>query len=95
MTTPPNGHWPRVIKTVSGPADAGDHTVPGTEPGDGFQAYSMSILHTMAVTVAPTLYQENVFAAILADYRSSFDSYWQKASSDWISPDDFAFFSPA
>jgi hypothetical protein len=39
----------------------------------------MSIKHTMAVTVAPTLFQENIYAAILADYRTSFDSYWQKA----------------
>lgn len=47
--------------------------------GDGQQAYAMSIKHTMAVTVAPTLFQENIYAAILADYRTSFDSYWQKA----------------
>jgi len=52
----------------------------GTEQGDGYQAYAMSIKHTMSVTVAPTLFQENIYAAILADYRSSFDSYWQKAS---------------
>lgn len=52
------------------------------EGGDGYQAYAMSIQHTMAVTVAPTLFQENIYAAILADYRSSFDTYWQKASSD-------------
>ena len=50
--------------------------------GDGQQAYAMSIKHTMAVTVAPTLFQENVYAAILADYRTSFDSYWQKAGSN-------------
>lgn len=47
--------------------------------GDGQQAYAMSILHTMAVTTAPTLFQENIYAALLADYRTSFDSYWQKA----------------
>ncbi len=46
--------------------------------GDGNQSYSMSIQHTMAVTVAPTLFQENIYAALLADYRSSFDTYWQK-----------------
>lgn len=50
--------------------------------GDGNQSYSMSIQHTMAVTVAPTLFQENIYAALLADYRSSFDSYWQKAGID-------------
>lgn len=54
------------------------------EPGDGIEAYSMSILHQMAVTVAPTLFQENIYAAILADFRSSWDSYWQKASSDQL-----------
>ena len=42
----------------------------------------MSIQHTISVTVAPSLFQENVYAAVLADYRSSFDSYWQKASTD-------------
>jgi hypothetical protein len=44
--------------------------------GDGFEAYSASIRHTMAVTAAPTFYQENIYAAILPDYRSSFDTYW-------------------
>ena len=54
----------------------------GTQGADGYEAYAMSILHTMAVITAPILFQENVYAAVLADYRSSFDSYWQKSSSD-------------
>jgi hypothetical protein len=44
--------------------------------GSGQQAYRASILHTMAVTVAPTLYQENIYAAELAEYSASADSYW-------------------
>ncbi len=50
--------------------------------GDGVQAYSMSLQHTMSVTVAPTFYQEDVYAAILADYRNSWDTYWIKAGTD-------------
>jgi hypothetical protein len=52
--------------------------------GEGNQSYSMSIQHTMGVTVAPTFYQENVYAALLADYRSSWDSYWQKFGIDLL-----------
>lgn len=44
--------------------------------GEGQEAYSMSIEHTMEITVAPTLFQENIYAAVLADQRSSSDSYW-------------------
>jgi len=50
--------------------------------GLGQQAYSMSIQHSMQVTVAPTLFQENIYAGILAAYRSSFDTYWIKFDSD-------------
>lgn len=50
--------------------------------GDGQQSYSMSILHQMSVTVAPTLFQENIYAALLADYRATFDTYWHKFGSD-------------
>jgi hypothetical protein len=50
----------------------------------GVEAYSMSILHTMAVTVAPTLFQENVYAVPLADFRSSYDTYVQKFGSDLL-----------
>jgi hypothetical protein len=57
-------------------------TLPGAPAGSGVQAYSMSIQHTMAVTVAPTFYQENIYAAVLADYRTSFDTYWLKFGTD-------------
>lgn len=50
--------------------------------GQGEEAYSMAIQHTMAVTVAPTFYQENIYAAVLAAYRNSFDTYWIKGSTD-------------
>lgn len=50
--------------------------------GKGQEAYSMSILHTMTISVAPTLYQENIYAALLADVRSSFDTYWIKFGTD-------------
>jgi hypothetical protein len=36
----------------------------------------------MAVTVAPTLFQENVYAALLATYSASMDSYWIKFGTD-------------
>lgn len=54
----------------------------GTAGADGFEAYSMAIQHTMLVTSAPTFYQENMYATILADYRTSFDTYWIKFNSD-------------
>jgi hypothetical protein len=53
-----------------------------TELAAGQQGYRMSWLHQMSVLVAPTFYQENVYAAVLADYRTSFDTYWLKFGSD-------------
>lgn len=50
--------------------------------GKGQEAYSMSIQHSMSVLVAPTLYQENIYAAVLAAVRSSFDTYWEKFGTD-------------
>jgi hypothetical protein len=50
--------------------------------GEGFQAYSVSIRHTITGLTAPIFYQENIYAAVLADYRSSFDTYWIKFGSD-------------
>jgi len=44
--------------------------------GLGQQGYRMSLTHTMPVTVAPILYQENVYAAELAAFRYTFDTYW-------------------
>ncbi len=50
----------------------------------GIEAYSMSVQHEMAVTVAPTLFQEDVYAILLADERTSFDTYWQKFEGDYL-----------
>ena len=50
--------------------------------GDGQQAYSMSIQHTMNVFNAPVLYQENIYVAVLAGYRTSRDTYWIKFGTD-------------
>jgi hypothetical protein len=44
--------------------------------GSGQQAYRMSLQHTMGVEVAPIFYQENIYAAELAAFRYSFDTYW-------------------
>lgn len=52
------------------------------EAGDGYQAYSASIRHTMAVITAPIFYQENIYAAVLAANRSSLDTYWLKLGGD-------------
>lgn len=50
--------------------------------GAGEQAYRASIQHAMLVTVAPTIYQENIYAAVLAEYSASLDSYWIKFGTD-------------
>jgi hypothetical protein len=50
--------------------------------GEGQQAYRASILHTMAVTVAPTLYQEAIDAALLPPNMSSWDTYNIKFGTD-------------
>jgi hypothetical protein len=42
----------------------------------------MSFQHTIAVTTAPILYQEDIYAAILAPYRSTLDTYWLKWGTD-------------
>lgn len=52
------------------------------QTGDGQQAYRASILHTISVLKAPILYQENVYAAVLADYNSTYDTYWIKLGTD-------------
>lgn len=51
--------------------------------GAGQQAYRASIRHTMAVTVAPTLYQEAIHAQVLAGVDSTFDTYWLKPGGDF------------
>ncbi len=50
--------------------------------GLGQEAYRASIRHTMAVTVAPILYQEDIYAAVLAENSASVDSYWIKFGTD-------------
>jgi hypothetical protein len=50
--------------------------------GGGQEAYRVSILHTMAVTVAPTLFQEELGVALLPGEQVSFDTYWQKCGTD-------------
>jgi hypothetical protein len=50
----------------------------------GVQAYAMSIQHQMAVTMAPTLFQEDIYAVVLADFRTSFDTYWQGNQGDLL-----------
>lgn len=54
----------------------------GQPTAGGQQAYRASILHTMAVTTAPTLYQEAIHVAILPEERASYDSYAQKCGTD-------------
>lgn len=50
--------------------------------GEGQEAYRASILHTMAVTVAPTLYQEAIDAALLPPNMASWDTYDIKFGTD-------------
>jgi hypothetical protein len=50
-------------------------TPSGSPEGAGQQAYRASIRHTMAVTVAPILYQEDINAAVLAGFKYTLDSY--------------------
>jgi len=59
------------IVTGSGESNAG-----------GQEAYRASILHTMAVTTAPTLYQETIHAAVLPEEQASWDSYFIKFNTD-------------
>jgi hypothetical protein len=56
----------------------------GNPLASGVEAYAMSIRHEMWVTVAPTLYQEDVYAVVLADQRTSWDTYWQKIEKDYL-----------
>jgi hypothetical protein len=34
------------------------------------------------VTVAPTIYQEDIYAALVAEYNGSLDTYWEKFGTD-------------
>jgi hypothetical protein len=50
--------------------------------GLGQAAYRASIVHTIPVTVAPILYQEDIYAAELAELTATIDSYWIKFGID-------------
>jgi hypothetical protein len=50
--------------------------------GLGQEAYRASIIHTIPVTVAPILYQEDIYAAELAELTATIDSYWIKFGTD-------------
>jgi hypothetical protein len=57
-------------------------TPSGANEGSGQQAYRASIQHTIQVTTAPILYQESIYAATLAAYRFTFDTYWILGGTD-------------
>jgi hypothetical protein len=50
--------------------------------GSGQEAYRASILHTIAVTVAPILYQESIDVALLPPEMASYDTYDLKMGTD-------------
>lgn len=50
--------------------------------GAGQQAYRASLQLSWAGTVAPEIYQADIYAAMLTDVRSSLDSYWLKFGTD-------------
>jgi len=70
VTTATRQKVERTITPTTGPASAGQ------------QAYRMSWIHQISVTTAPIFYQENIYAAVLADYRTSYDTYWLTFGTD-------------
>jgi hypothetical protein len=50
--------------------------------GEGVESYIMSPVITMSVTTAPILYQMNMYCAVLAANRSTYDTYWLKFGND-------------
>jgi len=50
--------------------------------GDGQEAYRVALEITGSVTSAPVIYQADLYAAVLPDWRTSYDSYWIKFSVD-------------
>ncbi len=50
--------------------------------GLGQAAYRASIVHSIPVTVAPILYQEDIYAAELAELTATIDTYWIKFGTD-------------
>ena len=60
--------------------------------GDGIEAYRLSLKLNMSVTVAPELYQADIYAAVLPPYRTSFDTFWIKMDTDESKMCKFGFF---
>ena len=50
--------------------------------GDGQEAYKVSAELQTSVTKAPNIYQLNIYYALLAANRNSFDTYWFKFGTD-------------
>jgi hypothetical protein len=50
--------------------------------GQGQQAYRVSLQLSWSSTIAPEIYQADIYAAMLTDVRSSLDSYWIKFGTD-------------
>jgi len=50
--------------------------------GQGQQAYRASLQLSWSSTIAPEIYQADIYAAMLTDVRSSLDSYWIKFGTD-------------
>ena len=50
--------------------------------GQGQQAYRVALQLTASVTACPEIYQADLYAALLADARSSYDSYWISFNSN-------------
>jgi hypothetical protein len=46
--------------------------------GEGIEAYRLSLKLSMSVLVAPEIYQADIYPAVLAPWRTSFDTYWIK-----------------
>lgn len=53
------------------------------EDGEGYQAYRASIQHSIQVTTAPIIYQDNIYVTELAEYSASYDTYWIKFGTDF------------
>ena len=50
--------------------------------GQGQQAYRISLQLSSSVVAAPEIYQADIYAAVLADVRSSYDTYLIKVAGD-------------
>jgi len=52
------------------------------EEGQGFEAYRMSAIFSGTFAIPPVLYQANMHMAPLAEFRTSWDTYWIKFNVD-------------